>query len=114
MEAARVYESAHGNSIADALVGTTLSAIETGTFSRPASILIRSGSTIVRRDRRRISTEAAFDSSTEMREWIRDLDPELTRSPDWPTAESHAAWEEFTNRADQFSSEVGKTRGARR
>ena len=104
MEAARVYESAHGNSIADALVGTTLSAIETGTFSRPASILIRSGF-----DHRAaaiaavISTEAAFESSTEMREWIRDLDPELTRSPDWPTAESHAAWEEFTNRADQFS-----------
>jgi hypothetical protein len=104
MESARVYESAQGNAAADGLIGTAVTAIETGTFSRPASILIRSGF-----DHRAAaiaavtSTEATFASSTGMREWIRDLDPDLTRLPEWPTAESHAAWEEFTNRADRFS-----------
>ena len=104
MEAARVYESAQGNATADALIGTAVTAIETGTFSRPASILIQSGF-----DHRAAaiaavtSTEATFESSAGMREWIRDLDPDLTRLRDWPTAESHAAWEEFTNRAHRFS-----------
>ena len=71
MEAARVYESAQGNATADALIGTAVTAIETGTFSRPASILIQSGF-----DHRAAaiaavtSTEATFDSSTGMREWI--------------------------------------------
>lgn len=102
MEAARVYESAQGNMIADLLSGTAVSAIETGTFSWPASILIRSGF-----DHRAAAitavndTEASFDTSSGMREWIRDLDPDLTQLPDWPTVESHAAWEEFTNRVAQ-------------
>jgi hypothetical protein len=104
MEAARVYESAQGNATADALLGTAVTAIETGTFSRPASILIQSGfDHRVAAIAAVTSTEATFDCSAGMREWIRDLDPDLIRLPDWPTAESHTAWEEFTSRADQFS-----------
>jgi hypothetical protein len=104
MEAARVYESAQGNPAADALIGTAVTAVETGTCSRPTSILIRSGF-----DHRAaaiaavISTEATFESTTGMRQWIRDLDPDLTRLPDWPTAESHATWQEFTNRTGRSS-----------
>ncbi|TCN27658.1 RAD3-like DEAD/DEAH box helicase [Kribbella orskensis] len=104
MEAARVYESAQGNETADALLGTAVTAIETGTFSRAASILIRSGF-----DHRAAaiaavtSTVAAFESRTGMQEWIRDLDPDLTSLPNWPTIESHAAWRDFTNRASRSS-----------
>ena len=42
MEAARVFEVAQGNPDADALSGTAVTAIETGTFNRAASILISS------------------------------------------------------------------------
>lgn len=103
MEAARVYETAHGNIVATVLTGAALTAIETGTFNRSASVLIRSGF-----DHRAAAiaavtdSEATFSSSSEMREWIRGLDPDLTESPDWPTVESHAAWLQFTNRADRL------------
>jgi len=100
MEAARVYEAAQGNPDADALSGTAVTAIETGTFNRAASILIRSGF-----DHRLaamlavMSTSATFESAAEMRQWIRDLDPALAFSQDWPTPESRSAWEAFAYRA---------------
>ncbi|MFF3437613.1 DEAD/DEAH box helicase [Streptosporangium sp. NPDC002721] len=96
MEAARVYETAQGSSASDALLGTAVSAIETGTLNRAASILIRSGF-----DHRLaaisavMSTGAAFNSAAEMRQWINDLDPAQALSEDWPTPESRSAWEAF-------------------
>jgi hypothetical protein len=105
IEASRVYESAQGNPLAGALTGTAAMAIETGTLSRPAAILIRSGF-----DHRIAAieavhaVEASFDSGAGMRQWLRDLDPDLTSAPDWPTVESHAAWEEFTGRTARFGS----------
>ncbi|MGH3649021.1 MAG: hypothetical protein ACRDTM_17815, partial [Micromonosporaceae bacterium] len=100
MEAARVYEAAQGNPDADALSGSAVTAIETGTFNRSASILIRSGF-----DHRLaaisavMSTDATFESAADMRQWIRDLDPALAFSRDWPTPESRSAWEAFAYRA---------------
>lgn len=97
---ARVYEAAQGNPDADALTGTAVTAIETGTFNRAASILIRSGF-----DHRLaaisavMSTGATFESAADMRRWIDDLDPALAFSPDWPTPESRSAWEAFAYRA---------------
>ncbi|WP_155342055.1 DEAD/DEAH box helicase [Acrocarpospora corrugata] len=98
MEAARVYETAQGSSASDALLGTAVSAIETGTLNRAASILIRSGF-----DHRLaaisavMSTGATFNSAAEMRQWIDDLDPAHALSEDWPTPESRSAWEAFAN-----------------
>ena len=100
MEAARVFEAAQDNPDTDTLTGTAVTAIETGTFSRAASILIRSGF-----DHRLAaisavtSTGAAFDSAAGMRQWISNLDPELAFSQDWPTPESRSAWEAFASRA---------------
>jgi len=100
MEAARVFEAAQGNPDADTLTGAAVTAIETGTFSRAASILIRSGF-----DHRLAAisavtdTGAAFDSTSGMRQWISDLDPDLAFSRDWPTPESRSAWEAFASRA---------------
>ncbi|MBC6451350.1 DEAD/DEAH box helicase [Actinokineospora xionganensis] len=100
MEAARVYEDAQGNPSAAALDGSALTAIETGTFLRPASILIRAGF-----DHRSAAiaavkqTNATFDSNAAMRDWIAQLDPEMASSPDWPTTESREAWLNFANRA---------------
>ena len=100
MEAARVYETAQGNPDTEALTGAAVTAIETGTFNRAASVLIRSGF-----DHRLaaisavVSTGATFESAAEMRQWITDLDPALALSPDWPSPESRPAWEEFAYRA---------------
>ncbi|WP_280238319.1 DEAD/DEAH box helicase [Nocardia abscessus] len=96
MEAARVYEAAQDND--DTLLGTAVTAIETGTFNQAASILIRSGF-----DHRLAaisavtSTGATFDSTNGMRQWIDDLDPTHALSEKWPTPESRSAWEEFVN-----------------
>ena len=98
MEAARVYEAAQGNADADELLGTAVTAIETGTFNRAASILIRSGF-----DHRLAaisavtSTSATFDSTAGMRQWIDELDPAYALRRDWPTPESRSAWEEFVS-----------------
>lgn len=98
MEAARVYEAAHGNADVDALLGSAVTAIETGTFNRAASILIRCGfdyrlaaiSAVT-------STNATFDSTNGMRQWINELEPAYALSADWPTPESRSAWETFAN-----------------
>ncbi len=82
MEAARVFEAAQDNPNATTLTGTAVTAIETGTFSRAASILIRSGF-----DHRLAAisavtgTGAAFDSASGMRQWISDLDPDTRIQP---------------------------------
>jgi superfamily II DNA/RNA helicase len=96
MEAARVYETAQANPIAEMLTGTATAAIETGTLNQQAAILIRSGF-----DHRSAAIkaveaiESTFDSSTTMRQWIRDLPSALVSSPDWPTTETHSAWLQF-------------------
>ena len=100
MEAARVYEAAQSNPVADTLSGAAVTAIETGTFNRSASVLIRSGF-----DHRLaaisavVSTGATFESTADMRGWIRDLDPAVASSQDWPAPESRSAWEAFAYRA---------------
>ncbi|WP_174401544.1 DEAD/DEAH box helicase [Mycolicibacterium sphagni] len=105
MEASRVYETAQGSLLADTLTGTATMAIETGTLSRPAAILIRSGfdhrlAAIAAAE----ATGAAFDTAAGMREWLDGLPPETTTHPDWPTQDSHAAWQEFTSRTARFGS----------
>ncbi|MDH6194057.1 superfamily II DNA/RNA helicase [Mycobacterium frederiksbergense] len=104
MEASRVYEAAQGNKIADTLTGTAAMAIEAGTLTRPAAILIRAGF-----DHRLAAiaaveqTGATFDSMGGLRQWLQDLDPDVTTSGSWPTIESHAAWKEFASRTAQFA-----------
>ncbi|WFE60078.1 DEAD/DEAH box helicase [Micromonospora sp. WMMD712] len=98
LEAARVYEAAQNNPDAGALLGSAVTAIETGTFHPSAAILIRSGfdyrlAAIVAVT----DSDATFDSVAGMHQWIDDLDPWLASDPHWPTPESRAAWERFAN-----------------
>jgi hypothetical protein len=105
MEAARVFEAAQDSTEVETLTGTAVTAIETGTFSTEAAVLIRSGF-----DHRLaaisavVGTGAAFDSVAGMRQWISDLDPALALSRDWPTPESRSAWEAFASRAQALRS----------
>lgn len=100
MEAARVFEAAQDNALAETLIGTAVTAIETGTFNRSASVLIRSGF-----DHRLaavkavVSTGAEFESAAEMRHWIHQLDPWYADDKAWPTSESRPAWEVFVSHA---------------
>ncbi|AOT03244.1 hypothetical protein ASPU41_07705 [Arthrobacter sp. U41] len=98
MEAARVFETAQGNVLAETLNGAAVTAIETGTFNWSASVLIRSGF-----DHRLaavnavVSTGADFNSAADMRQWIDDLDPTYASNETWPGRESRSAWEEFAS-----------------
>ena len=98
MEAARVFEEAQGNALAETLNGTAVTSIETGTFNWSASVLIRSGF-----DHRLaaveavVSADAEFESAADMRQWIRDLDPWYSDNAAWPTPESRPAWEAFAS-----------------
>lgn len=99
IEAARVYEQAQGNLAADLVIGTASAALEAGTLSRPAAILLRSGF-----DHRSAAikavadTDADFINTSDMREWVKNLDPMLAGDPTWPTESSRGAWVEFTRR----------------
>lgn len=98
MEAARVFEAAQGNALAETLSGTAVTAIETGTFNWSASVLIRSGF-----DHRLaavnavVSTGADFNSAAGMRQWIDDLDSRYASNQAWPSRESRLAWETFAS-----------------
>lgn len=99
IEAARVYEQAQGNLAADVVTGTAFAALEAGTLSLSAAILLRSGF-----DHRSAAikavadTDADFAGAAEMREWVKNLDPFLASDPTWPTESSRGAWVEFTRR----------------
>ena len=76
MEAARVFEAAQGNARAETLTGSAVTVIETGTWNRAASMLIRSGfDHRLAAMRAVVSTGADFDSAADMRRWINGLDP---------------------------------------
>lgn len=114
MEAARVYQDAQGGPHASSLTGSALTAIETGTFLRAASILIRSGF-----DYRLAAISAVqaadetFDSVASMWAWIEALEPEVANSKDWPTTESHDAWVRFASRTVRASHEQWQERVVR-
>lgn len=100
MEAARVFEAAQGNTVAEMLSGIALTAIETGTFNRSASVLIRSGFDHRLAAQKAVaSTGALFDSAAEMRQWIKGLDPWYAYDEAWPSRESRPAWESFVSPA---------------
>lgn len=99
IEAARVYEVAQGNLAAELIVGSATAALETGTLSRSAAVLLRSGF-----DHRSAAIKAVSDTGADfidaagMHAWISALDPLLVVDPTWPTEASRSAWVEFTRR----------------
>lgn len=68
-------------------------------MSPPAAILLGSGF-----DHRSAAikavteTEADSIDTSEMRTWLKDLDPFLVSDPAWPTESSRGVWVEFTRR----------------
>lgn len=100
MEAARVFEAAQGNVLAETMSGAAVSAIETGTFNWSASVLIRSGfDHRLAAVRAVVSTGADFETPAEMRRWIQSLDPWCDFDKQWPSPESRPAWDLFRSHA---------------
>jgi hypothetical protein len=104
MEAIRVrglavndYKDDNGFTLSDFELSRAAPALETGTLSIPAAILMQAGFasrlaaiSVIQQ------TEAKFDSPSEMRQWLRSKQiTTLTADPNWPTPETAEMWNGF-------------------
>lgn len=103
MEAIRVRAIANGETIGDFPIDDhelafAVSAVETGTLSRPASILIQAGFNSRLAAIKVIDdTGATFQTGQELRQWLNsEALSAWSALPNWPTLETRAMWIEFT------------------
>lgn len=102
LEAIRVRAATHSDTIdglemIDFELGHAVSAVETGTLKRSASILILAGfNSRLAAIKAVTDTGATFGNGQELRQWLASKDV-VARSAlaDWPTAETKARWSEF-------------------
>lgn len=118
MEAIRVRAAANGDSIGDFLfedldLGVAVPAVETGTLSRSASILIQAGfNSRLAAIKAVADTGAVFQTGQELRQWLNsEAVAANSAQPDWPTAETKAMWMEF---AQSFTPRENRTWADRR
>lgn len=106
MEAIRVRAEANNDKVTngtdvwdftDFETGLAAPAVETGTLSRSAAILIQAGfSSRLGAIKAVADTQATFDSSKQLRKWLAsEAVRELTGNENWPTSGSHQLWLEF-------------------
>ena len=104
MEAIRVRGLANGDTIGDMglrlddfELGLAVSAVETGTIQRPASLLIQAGfSSRIAAIKAVSDTAATFSNAFELQQWLAsDAVKALSAQPDWPTPETKAMWATF-------------------
>jgi hypothetical protein len=102
MEAIRVRATANDDMFGDFRVddhelGLAVTAVETGTLRRSASLLIQAGfNSRIAAIKIIEDTGATFTSGEELRAWLKT--PELAQwsaEPNWPTAETKAIWLNF-------------------
>ncbi|MDN4999962.1 DEAD/DEAH box helicase [Bradyrhizobium sp. GCM10027634] len=102
LEAIRVRAATHSDTVdglemIDFELGHAVSAVETGTLNRSASILIQAGfNSRLAAIKAVTDTGATFGNGQELRQWLASKDV-VARSAlaDWPTAETKAMWSEF-------------------
>lgn len=102
MEALRVRAIANGDTIAEFSLdvyelGLAVPAVETGTLSRSASILIQAGfNSRLGAIKAVIDTGAIFQTGQELRQWLSsEAGVAWSAQPDWPTPETKAMWTDF-------------------
>jgi superfamily II DNA/RNA helicase len=104
MEAVRVRASAHngdlfaeGLTLSDYPRAHAVGAVETGTLSIPASLLIQAGfASRLGAIQAVKDTGANFESLQGFRTWLRSDDVQTkSELEDWPTADSHELWLDF-------------------
>ena len=115
MEAIRVRAAANGDTVGvfdlpldGHELGLAVSAVETGTLNRSASILIQAGfSSRIAAIKAVTDTGAAFQNSYELQQWLSsDSVAEWSAQPNWPTAETKQMWVDF---AQNFSPRENRT-----
>ena len=103
MEAVRVRAEAHEDPF-DVDVGlasygsaNAVAAVETGTLSVPAAVLIKAGfASRLGAISAAVSTAATFDDTAGMRSWLASAEVQAWSAvPTWPTADSHQLWTDF-------------------
>lgn len=102
MEAIRVRGLANDDRIGDMglgdfELGLAVSAVETGTIQRPASILIQAGFSSRLAAIKAVSDAGAtFSNGFELHQWlVSDTVKALSAQPDWPTPETKEMWATF-------------------
>lgn len=119
MEAIRVRGVANGDtidgllSLEDYELGFAVAAVETGTLSRSAAILIQAGfNSRLSAIKAVADSEATFQTAQELRRWLdSDNLTAWSARPDWPTPETRAMWMEF---AQSFTPRANRVWGDRR
>ena len=105
MEAIRVRGTANGDTIGalglpleDFELVVAVSAVETGTLNRSASILIQAGFTSrLAAVKAVVDTGATFSNAFELQLWLRsDQVATMSAQADWPTPETKELWFSFT------------------
>jgi superfamily II DNA/RNA helicase len=118
LEAIRVRAAANGDTVSGCLIddyelGAAVSAVETGTLNRSASIIIQAGfSSRLAAIKVVADTGAIFQTGQGLRDWLNsEAVVAYNDQPDWPTAETKAMWMEF---AQSFTPCVNRTWAGRR
>lgn len=120
MEAIRVRGIANGDTVGefglqlgDVELGLAVSAVETGTIQRPASILIQAGfSSRLAAIKAVNDTGATFSNGFELQQWLAsDAVKALSAQADWPTPETTAMWRAFV---DSYEPQTASTWADRR
>lgn len=115
MEAVRVRGVANsdmvgdmGMALSDFELTRAVSAVETGTLNRSASILIQAGfNSRIGAIKAVTDTAADFANGLELQHWLStELVTALGMLPDWPTLETHSMWSAFVG---TFAPNVAKT-----
>ncbi len=88
--------------------GLVVPAIEYGTLSRSASLLMQSGFSSRKAALNAVSsTNAAFSNGTQFREWLHsDITSELSSQSDWPTPETSTQWHNFVGEYESSSNSI--------
>ncbi|APC18329.1 DEAD/DEAH box helicase [Pseudomonas frederiksbergensis] len=120
MEAIRVRAQANGDTVSglamdDFELSLAVAAVETGTLNRAASLLIQAGfSSRLAAIKAVTDTNATFDSSQGLRQWLRSAELDLFSSlPNWPTPETRQLWIEFTEGFEPQERQVWANRSYR-
>lgn len=103
MESVRVRAIANGDvlesgvTLDDLELSAAVAAVESGTLSRSAAILMHAGfSSRIAAIKAVTETRANFTGMGELRQWLRsDEVREGTFAPDWPTSHTHGLWLQF-------------------
>ena len=117
LEAVRVRAEANGDAVNGLALneyelGYAVTAVETGTMNRSASILVQAGFTSrLAAIKTATDTRAAYETGGELRSWLNsDAATAWSEMPDWPTSETKTMWTKLAQTSKKNDSRTWKER----